>query len=209
MRAVFGGYDDYRWADDRDMLLTESTWGLYARPELDCRWFDDLVEHSPRMAAKVPRCRPDLFTDADIVVWLDGHLEVLDGRFVDDCVTALGDRDVAVFRHPFLTTITAEAHLAATLPKYNGWDLTGQARRYLTAGHPDNWGLWATGVMVRRPATTRTFGDRWQAEIDRWGPEDQISLPPVLRACGITPVDLPAWWWCTRFRLHPHADGTR
>jgi hypothetical protein len=70
--------------------------------------------------------------------------------------------------------------------------------------------MWTTGVMVRRPAETIEFGDAWQAEIDQWGPEDQISLPVVLHRAGITPVDLPfeGWWDGRRFMLRRHNDGT-
>lgn len=165
---------------------------------------------TPRLAAKRPRCRPDLYTDAEIVVWLDAHLEVTTSTLIGELVEQLGDGTVGAFRHGFHTTITQEAKLASTLAKYAGYDLAGQAKAYLEAGHPDDWGLWTTGVMVRRPGATVEFGNAWQAEIDQWGPEDQISLPVALRSTGTTPVDLPfeGWWKGDRFTIHPHTDGS-
>lgn len=163
-----------------------------------------------RLAAKVPRCLPHEFTDAEIVVWLDAHVEVRSPSFIRELVDQLGEGKVGAFRHGFHTSISQEAALASTLAKYEGYDLVAQAKHYLEDGHPDSWGMWTTGVMVRRPSETVEFGEQWLAEIEQWGPEDQISLPVVLRRCGIEPVDLPfeGWWEGTRFALHPHNDGT-
>lgn len=169
------------------------------------------VEVKPaRMRAKHPRCLPHLYTDAEIVVWLDAHVEVRSPSFIRELVEQLGDGKIGAFRHGFHTSISQEAALASTLPKYEGYDLVAQAKHYLEEGHPDSWGMWTTGVMVRRPAETQVFGQEWLAQIERWGPEDQISLPYVLRRNGIEVVDLPfeGWWEGTRFCLHPHNDGS-
>ena len=168
---------------------------------------DDIT---PRMWAKRPRCQPEKFTDAEVVVWLDGHVDVRSELLVRELVDHLGDGVIGAFRHGFHTSISQEAALASTLPKYEGHDLVAQAKHYLEEGHPDSWGMWTTGVMVRRPAETAEFGEAWLAEIERWGPEDQISLPYVLRTTGTEMVDLPfeGWWVGERFILHPHNDGT-
>jgi hypothetical protein len=167
-------------------------------------------EIRPRMWAKRPRCQPEKFTDAETVVWFDAHLEVRSTSLVRELVDQLGDGAFGAFRHGFHTSISQEAALASTLPKYEGYDLVAQAKHYLEEGHPDSWGMWTTGVMVRRPAATVEFGEAWLAEIEQWGPEDQISLPYVLRTTGTEMVDLPfeGWWTGERFILHPHNDGT-
>lgn len=213
MTAVFGGYDTPKPLPAQDIacdavLITD-------RPATTPGW-RNLVARLPagtlpRMAAKWPRCRPDRFTDADVVVWLDGHIEVRSPSLIRELVEQLGDGVIGAFRHPFHTTISEEAKLASTLAKYAGWDLSRQVDAYLAAGLPDDWGLWATGVMVRRPAATVEFGEMWQSEIDTWGPEDQISLPYALWATATPIVDLPfdGWWNGDRFMLHPHNDGTR
>ena len=221
MTAIFGGYD-VPWpllAQDVEcdaILITDD-------PELQVpgwrtvHWtgvrgwrFADEPPLPPRLAAKVPRCRPDRWTDAEHIVWLDGHLSVTSPSLIRELVAELGDGDIGAFRHHFHTTITEEAALASELPKYEGWDLQRQAKTYLEAGHPDDYGLWTTGVMVRRPRRTITFGNAWQDEIDIFGPEDQISLPWALRATGTEMVDLAfeGWWVGRRFHLHQHTDGT-
>lgn len=212
MTAVTGGYDNPRPLPAQDIACDAVI--VSDRPYDIPGWRNIVIptsdQASPRMAAKRPRCRPDRYTDAEVVVWFDAHLEVRSSSLVRDLVDQLGDGQIGAFRHGFHTSISQEAALAATLPKYEGWDLIGQAKHYLADGHPDDWGMWTTGVMVRRLAGSVEFGDAWQAEIDRWGPEDQISLPVVLRRTVGYPVDLPfeGWWKGDRFMLHRHNDGT-
>lgn len=212
LTAMFGDHDIVRPLPAQDIecdaiLLTD-------RPYDVPGWRNVVVpipdEMTPRVAAKRPRCRPDGFVDADVVVWVDAHVEVRCASLVGELVDQLGDGAVGAFRHSFHTSISQEAALASTLPKYAGYDLTGQAKHYLAEGHPDTWGMWTTGVMVRRPAATVEFGDAWWAEVERWGPEDQISLPYALRRTVGYPVDLPfeGWWVGERFTLHQHNDGT-
>jgi hypothetical protein len=211
LTAVYGGYDNPHPLPPQDIecdsiLLSDDT-GLQVDGWRTVTLFSD---RPARLAAKRPRCRPELVTDADVVVWLDAHVEVTSPSLISELVAELGDAPIGAFRHGYHTSIRQEAELASTLPKYNGWDLRAQARAYEALGHPHNWGMWTTGVMVRRPKQTQLFGRLWQGEIDLWGPEDQISLPFALRESGLRPVDLrfEGWWVGERFRLHPHNDGT-
>lgn len=211
MTAVFGGYDNIRPLPTQDVACDAI---LIADQPCDVAGWRTLAapqsEVSPRMAAKEPRCLPHRWTDADIVLWIDGHVEITSSSFVREVVHQLGAGKIGMFRHNFHTGISEEARFAARLPKYAGYDLVAQADHYLADGHPDAWGMWATGVMVRRSSETTEFGEAWLAEIRRWGPEDQISLPYVLRRTIGYPIDLPfdGWRSGTRFTLHQHNDGT-
>lgn len=207
LRINYGDHDELRPLPEQDMPVTEvvlddsSPWPAAAPAR----------STNPRMRAKVPRCRPDWFTDAAVVMVLDAHLEVRCADFVRRCCEVMDAEGgtVAAFPHPFHRSIEEEALLAATLPKYEGWPLVAQAEHYVSVGHPPAWGLWAAGVMVRRPASSTLFGDAWLAEIERWGPECQISMPVAARLSGTRPVDLPIAWWARDFRIHCHRDGTR
>lgn len=212
MTAVFGDYDRPRPLpqqdiDCRSLLISDRPYDIVG-------WNNEVVpvpkSKSSRMAAKEPRCLPHRWTDAEIVVWLDANLEVRSKSLVRELTAQLGDGKLGAFRHSFHTSISQEARLASTLPKYSGYDLKKQVKRYLRKGHPDAWGLWMTGVMVRVSTDTVKFGERWLKQIERWGPEDQISLPYVLRRTIGYPIDLPfeGWWQGSRFLLHYHNDGT-
>jgi hypothetical protein len=67
-----------------------------------------------------------------------------------------------------------------------------QADAYSLAGHPERWGLWATGVIARRHTdAVRELGVRWLHETERWSFQDQISQPYALRETGLRPQAFP------------------
>lgn len=211
LRINYGDHDELRPLPEQDMPVTEIV--VNEETPLEPDGFIWMLDHEgdPRMQAKGPRCRPDWVTNAPRVMVLDAHLEVRCADFVRRCCEEMDAEggSVAAFPHPFHRSIEEEALLAATLPKYEGWPLLDQAEHYVSVGHPPAWGLWAAGVMVRRPAASTLFGDAWLAEIERWGPECQISMPVAARLSGTRPVDLPIAWWGRDFRIHCHRDGTR
>ena len=146
----------------------------------------------PRMRAKVPKCRPDLYAHAGLHIWIDGSFQVLEPDFVRWCVDSLGDGDLGMIRHPDRQSILAEAEVSAGMPKYQGQQVREQAADYVRRGYEDRFGMWATGLIVSRPtARVKALGDAWLREQLRWTYQDQISLPPLLEEFGIVPVDLP------------------
>lgn len=151
----------------------------------------------PRMAAKVARCRPDLYTDADYTIWLDtsGRLSQPSSaqRLV---VEGLDDRDLAQFVHPERSDILAEAEVSAGMKKYAGQPCVPQVNYYRSQGYPIGFGLWATGCIVRKNTDTmRRFGDAWLVEMMRWTWQDQLSEPFVLWSQGLHPAPLPGNLW--------------
>jgi hypothetical protein len=150
-----------------------------------------------RMAAKVPKCRPDLYTTADVVVWVDAQVIVKSGRFVEWCCDQLADGLVAASPHPRRTCCRDEA-VAGQGPegrgRFDGQAAVAQADSYLAAGLPRHWGLWWTMVMARRRCeTTEVLGTLWLAEQAAWSAHDQVSLPYVAWRLGARPVDMAAW----------------
>lgn len=150
----------------------------------------------PRMAAKVARCRPDLYTDADVTVWLDASARLRRGDSVEQLVGQLGDGLIAQWVHPGRTTIAAEAEVSALMRKYAGQPMRQQVDAYYAEGFPEP-GLWATGCIVRRAGESMAaLGDAWLREMCRWSWQDQISLPFVLWKLGVAPVALsPGSLW--------------
>jgi hypothetical protein len=88
--------------------------------------------------------------------------------------------------------IYSEARESAGLAKYAGEPVLEQAESYRQAGHPENWGLWATGVIARQHTeAVRKMGWLWLAETYRWSFQDQISQPFALRENGLRPTAFP------------------
>ncbi len=172
---------------------------------------------SDRLASKIPKCLPHDYTSCDFVIWIDasaivrddlaewsvGHLELTEAMVRDDLaewsVGQLGPTDaIAQFVHPERDCIEDEAKVSAGMRKYTDLEVEKQAAHYLDdRGMPRHWGLWATGLMVRRRhAWSKLFGQAWLAEQVHWSYQDQISEPYVLWRMGQTrPVELDGSLW--------------
>lgn len=144
----------------------------------------------PNRAAKHPKYKPWKYTDAPVSIWVDASFRIVSETFA---VQAIGFAEpIAQFVHPWRDCLYVEAAESGVLAKYRGEPVLEQAEAYRLAGHPENWGLWATGVIARQhtPAV-RELGERWLAETYRWSFQDQISQPFALRAAGLRPAGLP------------------
>lgn len=205
--SVYGGYDIPTPPVPQDV---ECDWVLVSDRDYDCHPWKVVVEPRPqlhpRLAAKVAKCRPDLYTGADIVVWVDASFAIISAGFVSWAVSHLEHGDVAQIPHPQRRRISDEARVSATLPKYRGLPVVEQVDTYLSEGYPDDWGLWATGLIAYRGKSQ--FGDAWLREQLRWTYQDQLSEAPVLHQLGIRPVDMqPAvLFGHPHFGLRGHRD---
>lgn len=147
----------------------------------------------PNRAAKHPKYEPWKYTSAPVSIWVDASFRVVSDRFAVEATAALTDAEpIAQFAHPWRDCIYTEAKESARLPKYAGEPVLEQADHYSELGHPENWGLWATGVIARRHTeAVRELGARWLAETYEWSFQDQISQPYALRETGLRPMALP------------------
>ena len=181
--------------------------------EIKCDPWRVVVEPRPgldsRMAAKVAKCRPDLYTRADITVWMDASMWINSPEFAAWASAFVEQGEIAQFKHPERQRLTDEAEVSTGLVKYHGLPVREQVQHYLDGGYPDDWGLWATGLIVRRWDLPTSFGDEWLREQLRWTYQDQLSQPPLLRRYGRRPVPLDGMIvGHHRFHLRPHRDGT-
>ncbi len=202
--AVYGAFDVVQRAPkgfDDCVLVTDRR---HAR--VGSRYRGWRVVHLPRagtparLASKLPRCRPDFFTDCSTSVWIDGSFSVVDGGGLATVARELlTEHDLVLAIHPESDDgwwgagrkcLYDEAVFSAKMPNYASEPVIEQAEQYLAAGMPRGWGLWANGLPARRHnARTAELGMAWLSEIERWSVQDQISLPfrgsaTGTRACG-------------------------
>jgi len=154
------------------------------------------IVHEPRpgsapvRAAKRPKMLPWEYTDAPASIWIDASFRVTSPDFATE---ALGyAKPIAQFKHPWRDCLYDEAAEIMAL----GMDPDGvapeQTARYRQAGHPEHWGLWATGIIARRhTAAVKRLGVSWGREVEGGSARDQVSQAHVLRAKKLRPVDLP------------------
>jgi hypothetical protein len=147
----------------------------------------------PNRAAKRPKYKPWRYTEAPVSLWVDASFRVVSPLFAVEATAGLTDDEpIAQFPHPWRDCLFTEAEESARLAKYAGEPVLEQADAYRRAGHPEGWGLWATGVMGRRHTEqVCDLGARWLEETARWSFQDQISQPFVLREVGLRPQAWP------------------
>lgn len=144
----------------------------------------------PNRAAKRSKCCPWEYTNADIVIWIDASIHVTSTSFVREIAEYAAP--LAHFLHPERDCIYDEADISLSMPKYALEPIRKQVDHYRERGHPAHWGLWATGISVRRHTPeVEAYGKAWLSEIDEWSYQDQISHPPMLREHGLRPVTIP------------------
>jgi len=166
--------------DDPD--LRSDTWNVV---------YEDRGDVHPNRAAKHPKCCPWRYTDADLTIWIDASFEIVSPQFV----YAMSIYDHAQFRHPWRDCAYDEARVSLEMAKYANEPLVGQMADMRERGHPNGWGLWASGLIVRRRSDVQEkFGQAWLDDIYRWSFQDQVSQPPVLREHGLRPDVIPGFY---------------
>ncbi len=156
------------------------------------------TELGPRMAAKLAKFRPDLYTDARTVVWMDAAARFRDRHGLERLLEWSRGR-ICQWRHPYRDCLYDEAEASRDVWKYGHQNLEGQVAAYRKARMPEHWGMWATGVIVRRclaedfydGTSLERFGDAWLTEQFRWSDQDQVSEPYCCWSQGLRPHELP------------------
>lgn len=197
--SCYGGYDPVVAPPDQTV---DAEWicvtdGTQPAPPAPWRQVIEWRPHlHPRMAAKLARCRPDLYTKAETVIWLDAAARLRTGEALAQLIDMTDGEPLGQFVHPDRKSISAEADVSATMRKYAGQPLFAQVEHYVKDGFPDGWGLWATGCIVRNVTDqVRHFGNRWMIEMLRWTWQDQLSEPYVLWAHNLRPADFHGNLW--------------
>jgi hypothetical protein len=221
--GIFGDYDslkeqppqqgidvEFICVTDNPHLQSTPTWQVVLQPRSD-------LTH-PRLAAKVPKVNPWAWASggAERVIWMDGSFLLRDETSLVRLIgaTPLSEDDyeaVYQFKHPARDCIFTEAEFSATLPKYYTQPIEAQALHYRKLGHPERWGLWATGFIVYPEWGPRReiIGQQWLAEQVRWTNQDQVSQPSVWYDNDDRPREIPGHLLVNDFvTLHPHLDGT-
>ena len=188
--TIYGSYDDITKPVDQTI---DSEWIMVTDKKIQCSPWHNIVEPRPhlppQMAAKVAKACPDLYSDADVLIYIDGNMQVTSSKFLEWCLDCLGDNVLAchhIWRRGI--DLRIEASCANQLEKYRGQEVIKQAEYYYSQG--SDYGIWGSNFMIRSKDCPK-FGPEWLAEMMRWSAECQISLPYVLRKYGISPNTIP------------------
>lgn len=162
------GFDEAILVSDRPIV---SDWENVVLP----------VDLSPRLGAKLPRARPDLFTKNSASCWMDANVRDSSGYLSQLVRTGLVSAELAIFCHPKRTSVAEEVQFLKRFSKFRRLPLDAQLETYKSAGFRDDSGLFYTGVIARRHTdNVVAFGNAWLVEITYRSIRDQVSFPYVM-----------------------------
>lgn len=194
LTAIYDQYDTLKPAMPQSGIQVEWICVTDSVPEGSHGW---TIVHEPRpgvhpnRAAKRPKFLPWKYTDTRASLWIDASFRVLSPDFVLEALEYANP--IAQFAHPWRDCLYKEADAVLGLKKYHPFsEVAAQSQAYREAGHPENWGLWATGVIARQHTPEiKSLGEQWMNEVNRNTFQDQISQPYVLRELGLKPQVFP------------------
>jgi hypothetical protein len=144
------------------------------------------VDLPPRLGAKLPRARPDLFTKNSASCWMDANVRDSSGYLSQVVRTRLVNAELAIFRHPKRTSVAEEVEFLKRFSKFRRLPLDAQLETYKSAGFRDDSGLFYTGIIARRHTEeVVAFGNAWLVEITYRSIRDQVSFPYVMTTVPI------------------------
>lgn len=192
--AIYDDYDDLKptmaqqgidveWICVTDRAREGNGWRVVVEPR---------PGQHPNVAAKRPKMLPWEYTEANFSIWMDASFLVKSSYLALQMTQMVSMGPIAQFRHPWRDCVYDEAEASLQLPKYQGLPVAEQMAQYRAWGHPEHWGLWSTGFIVREhTASVKLLGERWLRTCQEWSFQDQLSEAVHLRLVGLTPNELP------------------
>lgn len=193
--SVYGGYDTLQPTLPQEGLSVDWVFVTDMLPENAYDWrvvLEPKPHLHPNRAAKRAKLVPWEYTDAPMSVWIDGNFRVQSTTFAREALAFA--HPIAQFNHPWRQCLFHEAICTMAVGKYADQVpiIEAQSEHYRDMGHPDEWGLWATGVIARRHTKEVVdLGWQWLAEVHTWSIQDQVSQPYVLNRIGLRPELFP------------------
>lgn len=189
--CVTGGYDNvsplFYKPDNCDFILFTDN------PKVKVRgWHTVLLNNplslNPILTARMHKILPHRFLkDYDYTIWMDGSYDLIGD--ITELFSYVDNKSMALFSHVLGDNcITEEAVRIKEIIKNVDHELINlQTNVYINSGLPANFGLFETGILVRKtfdPLLIETM-ERWWAELQKYSHRDQISLPYVLWKTGL------------------------
>ena len=145
----------------------------------------DLIEikGDARHKAKFPKMQTHLFTDASIIIWIDGSVQVVSNTFVEYMVQQVQGNDIAIGKHNVRNCAYEEIdYCCAEIMKGNEYlkrrydmDTLLDMKKYLkSVNFEENKGLYSCGIFVRKNNNvTNAMFDLWWKSEKLWQTNDQ------------------------------------
>jgi alkaline ceramidase TOD1/glycosyltransferase MUCI70-like protein len=212
--SVYGQYDRLRPVFDQTGLSVEWVLVTDKAPSDSLGWRVVIEERPgvhPNRAAKKAKFLPWTYTEAYASIWIDGSFQVISPNFAREAIGYA--KPIAQFKHPWRDCLYQEAICTVAINRYAPQQalIEEQSKFYRENGHPEHWGLWATGVIARyHTPSVRALGYSWMSDVNEWSFQDQVSQPYSLRQARLYPECFPGDYFSSpwiRYMGHKHESG--
>lgn len=148
----------------------------------------------------------DLLPGYDIYIYYDASFRIVDnlGDLISRFKGGLG-----VLRHPTRDCVFQEGERIIELGKAEMMSVREQLNYYAMEGMPHNYGLQATGILIRDASEqTKVLCKAWDEQVKEFTHRDQLGLPFAIFKTGIQPVYIHKWMLGGAFKQYPHKERT-
>lgn len=177
--AARDSFDDcVLFADN--ISMQSSAWKLSALRSPDTLIRGDLINRYHKFFAE------SLFPDADISIYIDGNIEVLQSLHPLVDQFASSNAVFGCLIHPQRKYLLDELRACKRLGKFKYDDemrVDSQLSSYMQDGFPFDFPLYSAGVLFRRHGLSSALNEAmsmWWQQINQYTCRDQLSLPYVL-----------------------------
>lgn len=186
--AITGGIDKPKAVPPQGMPFKRTIYRRPLHPEMN-----------PRNQALYFKTQMHRVSEADIMVWIDGKIQVTSRFFLAQALDQLGDNDIGILKHAERDCIYTEVdYIERMIAEGNTYLATRYAHRpirqqvenYRRLGYPSGAGLYDCSIIIRRRSS------RLDEAMNAWWIDcqkdhfDQTAICWHLRAAGIKAVPL-------------------
>ena len=174
----------------------------------------NLAKYYKQQWKLIPRLK-----DYDVVIWMDGTLEILSENVAEYMLEMCPKYDIVTWQHEMRGGFLFHEAYSSYLPKYLDVNYMGQKQPYQDVmrqycaylrdgydeeyftkfsrvegrGRGDHFGVWATGFVAfnNKNEKINDFLDRWYLQTLKYTTQDQVGFPKVVQETHIVPYTLP------------------
>ena len=145
----------------------------------------DMDDLSPRNQALYYKTNIHKLCDADYYIWVDGKIQINAPDFIEQCLAALEDNDIAILKHGERRCIYQEvSYIEQQMRRGNQYlrdrylkrPIREQVNYYFSLGYPSNAGLNDCSIFIVRGQTMAYVFDQWWKECSEKDWFDQTSI---------------------------------
>lgn len=165
-------------------------------------------KYKNRRNSKIYKIIPHLyFPNHEFHFWIDANWEIRENPY-KLCDEYLNSSDICVYKHPTRKCAYVEARHISHLDHKNV--ISDQQKFYKNEGFPENFGLYACGIMLRRNTDKiKVLNLKWYEQICKYSSRDQVSFPYCLFKLGIEPSTFKEQFFNSKLikRIRDHAHN--